>query len=72
MPLTAEMLGAIMNKKKLDVEFIADNSTLDTVISNALMTQLMITVSQIGIRVDNPDDDVIIEKEKEHDKENRK
>lgn len=61
-----------MNKKKLDVEFIADNSTLDTVISNALMTQLMITVSQIGIRVDNPDDDVIIEKEKEHDKENRK
>ena len=72
MPLTAEMLGAIINKKKLDVEFIADNSTLDTVISNALMTQLMITVSQIGIRVDNPDDDVIIEKEKEHDKENRK
>ena len=61
-----------MNKKKVDVEFIADNSTLDTVISNALMTQLMITVSQIGIRVDNPDDDVIIEKEKEHDKENRK
>lgn len=72
MPLTAEMLGAIMNKKKLNVEFIADNNTLDTVVSNALMTQLMVTVSRIGIRVDNPDDDAIIEKEKEHDKENRK
>lgn len=72
MPLTAEMLEAIMNKKKLNVEFIADNNTLDTVVSNALMIQLMITVSQIGIRVDNPDNDAIIEKEKEHDNENQK
>lgn len=71
MPLTAEMRRAVMNKK-LNVEFIADNNTLDTVVSNALMIQLMITVSQIGIRVDNPDNDAIIEKEKEHDNENQK
>lgn len=71
MPLTAEMLRAVMNKK-LNVEFIADDKRLDTVVSNALMTQLMITVAQIGIRVDNPDDDAIIEKEKKHDKENWK
>lgn len=58
--------------KKLNVEFIADDKRLDTVVSNALMTQLMITVAQIGIRVDNPDDDAIIEKEKKHDKENWK
>ena len=61
-----------MNKRKLNVEFIADNNTPDAVISNALLTQLMITVTQIGIRVDNPDNDAIIEKEKENDKESQK
>ncbi len=71
MPLTAEMRRAVMNKK-LNVEFIADNNTIDTVVSNALLTQLMITVTHIGIRVDNLNNDAIIEKEKKHDKENRK
>ena len=71
MPPTAEMLRAIMNKKKLNVEFVSDNSSFDAVVSNALLTQLMITVTQIGIRVDNPDNDAIIEKEKENDKESQ-
>jgi len=60
-----------MNKKKLNVEFVSDNSSFDAVVSNALLTQLMITVTQIGIRVDNPDNDAIIEKEKENDKESQ-
>lgn len=60
-----------MNKKKLNVEFVSDNSSFDAVVSNALLTQLMITVTQIGIRVDNPDNDAIIEKEKKNDKESQ-
>ena len=71
MPPTEEMLRAIMNKKKLNVEFVSDNSSFDAVVSNALLTQLMITVTQIGIRVDNPDNDAIIEKEKKNDKESQ-
>ena len=59
-----------MNKKKLNVEFVSDNSSFDAVVSNALLTQLMITVTQIGIRVDNPDNDAIIEKEKKYGTEN--
>lgn len=69
MPLTAEIRGTIMNKKKLNVEFITGNNILDSVVSNALTAQLMITVSQIGLRIGNLNDDAIIEKEKKHGKE---
>ena len=51
--------------QSLKVEFIGNSETIDSVVSNALMTQLMVTITQIGIRVDNLDDvHDIIEKEK--------
>lgn len=57
-------------KLKLDLEFMPNDNNFDEVMSNALMAQLMVTITQIGIRVDNYNDDAIIEKEKEYDKEN--
>ena len=44
-----------MNNKKLNVKFVEQNKPLDEVVSKALMTQLMVTIAQIGIRVDNSD-----------------
>lgn len=54
--------------KKPSVEFVPNNDVTDIAVDNALLTQLMVTATQIGIRVDNPD--VIIKKENEHDKTN--
>ncbi len=55
--------------KKLQVEFVSDCEALNEIASRALMTQLMVTITQIGIRVDNPQsNDDIIEKENRHDK----
>lgn len=45
--------------KKLTIEFITNNKPEDKVISNALMTQLMITIAQIGIRTNNPEQNII-------------
>ena len=42
-------------KKKLNVQFLEHNEPFDKVVSNALMTQLMVTITQIGIRMDNSD-----------------
>ena len=42
--------------KKPSVMFVPNNDANDIAVNNALLTQLMITVAQIGIRVDNPDD----------------
>lgn len=42
--------------KKLSVEFVPSNEVNDIVVDNALLTQLMVTITQIGIRVDNPDE----------------
>lgn len=54
--------------KKLSVEFVLNKEDTDIAVDNALLTQLMVTITQIGIRVDNPkSNNVIIEKE--HDKE---
>lgn len=55
--------------KKIIVDFITHNEPTDEVLSNALITQLMVTITQIGIRVDNPDYDKI-KKENKHVKEN--
>ena len=54
---------------KLTVEFVSSAETSSETLSNFLITQLMTTVTQIGIRVDNPDNDAIIENGEEHDKE---
>lgn len=54
-----------MNSKKLNVEFITENDYLDTSISNTLILQLMIQITQIGIRIDHiVNYDAMIEKEK--------
>ncbi len=42
--------------KKLFVEFVPNNDVTDIAVDNALLTQLMVMATQIGIRVDNPDD----------------
>ena len=44
------------NNLKLNLEIIPNDNNLDEVISNALMTQLMVTIAQIGIRVDKIDE----------------
>lgn len=54
---------------KLTVEFVSSAETSSEILSKSLITQLMTTVTQIGIRVDNPDNDAIIENGEEHDKE---
>lgn len=54
--------------KKLVVEFEPSNEQMDEVINKALIAQLMSTITQIGIRVDNPNDvNIIINKEKSND-----
>lgn len=56
-------------KKKLNVQFLEHNEPFDKVVSNALMTQLMVTITQIGIRMDNSDVSSKIGKETKHVKE---
>ncbi len=54
--------------KKPSVMFVPNNDANDIAVNNALLAQLMITVTQIGIRVDNPEcNNSIIKKENEHD-----
>lgn len=67
--ITALAWGWIMAKnKKLVVEFEPSNEQMDEVINKALIAQLMSTITQIGIRVDNPNDvNIIINKEKSND-----
>lgn len=53
--------------KKLKVQFTSYSKATDEVLYNALITQLMITISRVGLRTDNLiASNVIIEKEKEH------
>lgn len=62
--------GWIMAKnKKLIVEFEPPSEQMDEVVAKACITQLMTTITQIGIRVDNPEHD-IMKKEKTDDTEN--
>lgn len=39
--------------KKIIVDFVTHDEPRDEAVSKALMTQLMVTITQIGIRVDN-------------------
>lgn len=55
--------------KKLSVEFVANNEPVVKDIANAQLIQLMVTVTRIGLRVDNPKSDDIIVKENEHGSE---
>lgn len=44
------------NNLKLNLEIIPNDKKLDEVISNTLITQLMVTITQIGIRIDKLDE----------------
>ncbi len=56
--------------KKLVVEFESPSEQMDEVVNIALVTQLMTTITRIGIRVYKPENiDDIIKKENGHDKE---
>lgn len=54
--------------KQLKLEFERPCEPYDLVIANALLTQLMVQISQIGIRVDDPNakNDANIIKENEN------
>lgn len=58
----------VQMSKKLTVEFVPCEESHDEVMSNALMTQLMVTIANIGKR-EIESNCSIIEKEKEHGKE---
>ena len=61
------LIGASNMAKKLKVQFTSYSKATDEVLDNALITQLMITISRVGLRTDNLiASNVIIEKEKEH------
>lgn len=58
--------------KQIKLEFERPCEPYDLVIANALLTQLMVQISQIGIRVDDPKNknDAIIEMENKNGKTN--
>lgn len=56
--------------KKITIDFVPNNETVNVAVDSALLTQLMVTITQIGIRIDNHSND-IIEKEKENDEKSQ-
>lgn len=56
--------------KKITIDFVPNNETVNVAVNSALLTQLMVTITQIGIRIDNHSND-IIEKEKENDEKSQ-
>ena len=38
---------------KLSIDFVPNNETVNVAVDSALLTQLMVTITQIGIRIDN-------------------
>jgi len=52
------------NSPKLKVIFDSNAATVDGAVSNAMLTQLMVTITRVGLRIDNfSENNVIIEKE---------
>ena len=43
-----------------------EHESVDKVVENALLTQLMVTITRIGLREEKTKNDAIIGKEKEH------
>lgn len=56
--------------KKITIDFVPNNETVNVAVDSALLTQLMVTITQIGIRIDNHSND-IIGKEKENDEKSQ-
>lgn len=52
--------------KKIAVDFVTNNAPMVSDVANAQLIQLMTTITKIGLRVDNPDNSIIIVKENEH------
>lgn len=55
--------------KKITIDFVPNNETVNVAVDSALLTQLMVTITQIGIRIDNHNN--IIVKEKENDEKSQ-
>ena len=54
-------------KKKLNVQFLEHNEPLDEVVSDALIIQLITTITRVGLRTEKiVGNDAIIEKENGH------
>lgn len=43
--------------KKLNIALVSHSAPVDNIVSNALLTQLMVTITQIAIRVDKANDE---------------
>lgn len=54
---------------KLSIDFVPNNETVNVAVDSALLTQLMVTITQIGIRIDNHNN--IIVKEKKNDEKSQ-
>ena len=55
---------------KLSIDFVPNNETVNVAVDSALLTQLMVTITQIGIRIDNHNSNIIV-KEKENDEKSQ-
>ncbi len=52
------------NTPKLKVIFASNTAIVDEAVSNAMLTQLMVTITRVGLRIDKRNENnVIMEKE---------
>ena len=58
--------------KKISVDFVEHNDPIISDVANAQLIQLMVAITRIGLRVDNPESSDIIKKENEHGSEENK
>ncbi len=56
--------------KKITIDFVPNNEAINVAMDSALLTQLMVTITQIGIRIDNHNNGIIVE-EKENDEKSQ-
>ena len=56
--------------KKITINFVPNNEAVNVAVDSALLTQLMVTITQIGIRIDNHNNNTIV-KEKENDEKSQ-
>ena len=56
--------------RKLTIDFVHNNEAMNVAMDSAVLTQLMVTITQIGIRIDNHNNGIIVE-EKENDEKSQ-
>lgn len=56
--------------KKITIDFVPNNEAINVTLDNALLIQLMVATTQIGIRVDNhkSNNDIIVEEKENGEK----